>query len=233
SESSLLDTFREQRTRLSNAEFTVSKERVLLRTPAQFENEPAMVLRLVEFVGRHAVPPAPETERRMQAVRAAFAAWSARPPQPLWPALKAVLACPRADMALRALENGSLLSALLPEWAAIEDLPVADSEHVYTADQYTLGTLERVVELRASADPARQRFSELLSEIEEPTLLLFALLFQQMPDGSASAAMARLGMSESERGHAAFLVSHRRGLADAITGRDVDDPATVRALAGQ
>ena len=238
-QSSLLESFREQRTRLSNAEFTVSRERVLLRMPGQFETDPSMVLRLLEFIGRHGVPPAPETERRLEAARGAFAAWCAQPqPRPLWPALKRVLSCPQAAMAMRALENCGLLPALFPEWAAIEDLPVTDPEHRYTADQYMLAAVECVGALGPGMDPARQRFSDLLSEIDDPTILLFALLFHYMPrtelaGGSACPTGARIGMPEGDRNDVQFLIEHQRDLTDAITGRDVDDPATARMLAGQ
>jgi [protein-PII] uridylyltransferase len=232
SQSSLLESIREQRTRLSNAEFTVSRERVLLRTPSQFETDPSMVLRLLEFIGRHGIPPAPETERRLEAVRGPFATWCA-PPQPLWPALKSVLACPHAAMALRTLENCALLPALFPEWSAIEDLPVADPEQRYTADQYTLAAVESVDALRTTTDPARRSFSVLLSELEDPTILLLALLFHYMPKRNEAAALARIGTAERDRNDVQFLIDHQRDLADAITSRDVDDPATARMLAAQ
>ena len=55
---SLLENFREYRSRLSNQEFTVSHERLFLREPKQLASDPALVLRDLEFIGRHAVAPA-------------------------------------------------------------------------------------------------------------------------------------------------------------------------------
>ena len=52
SQSSLLENFREYRSRLSNQEFTVSRERLLLRNPAQLAGDPALVFRMLEFIGR-------------------------------------------------------------------------------------------------------------------------------------------------------------------------------------
>lgn len=93
SESSLLENFREYRSRLSNQEFTVSRERLLLRNPAHLLDDPTMVPRLLEFIGLHGVPPSPETERKLEAARKSFAAWCAQP-NALWTSLKTVLASP-------------------------------------------------------------------------------------------------------------------------------------------
>lgn len=71
-ESSLVGNFRDWRSRLSNSEFTVSRERIFLRSPAQLESDPAVTLRLLEFIGRHGIVPAPETERRLELARPAF-----------------------------------------------------------------------------------------------------------------------------------------------------------------
>src|SRR5580658_7819998 len=48
-QSSLAGNFRDWRSRLSNSEFTVAREHVFLRSPAQLDSDPAVVLRLLEF----------------------------------------------------------------------------------------------------------------------------------------------------------------------------------------
>ena len=238
SQSSLLENFREYRSRLSNQEFTVSRERLLLRNPAQLANDPSLVLRMLEFIGRHGVMPAPETERRLEASRQSFAAWCAQP-QPLWTALKGILPAPHAGMVLRSLEATGLLRSLFPEWGAIDHLVPADSAFRYTVGEHVLGTIERVIELGSggSADP---RFAGLLSEIDDVTVLLCALLFHQMGRGGADpvglaaerarSALARLQAPDEPRSTVEFLIRHQSDLADA-TGRDMDDPASARLLA--
>ncbi len=94
-ESSLLHHFRDWRTRLSNGDFTVSHERVYLRTPAQLEKDPGLALRLFEFVARHGIPLAAETERRLEENYELFARYAEKQ-QPLWPALRAILSLPHA-----------------------------------------------------------------------------------------------------------------------------------------
>ena len=151
SESSLLGQFRDWRSRLSNADFTVSNERVFLRTPAQLETDPALVFRLFEFVARHGIPLSAETERRLEGYRAAFAEFcSSR--RPLWPQLRAILALPHAAMALRAMHDTGLMQALFPEWKSIVCLVVPDYYHRYTVDEHTLVAIEALGELTATQD---------------------------------------------------------------------------------
>jgi len=241
-ENSLVGNFRDWRSRLSNSEFTVSREQVFLRSPAQLESDPTVVFRLLEFVGRHGISPAPETEQRLGAARAAFAAYCSQH-RPLWATVESILPLPHAPAALRALQNTRLLAELFPDWAGIADLVPREPEHRYTIDEHTLMAVERAAELRSTTDPARQRFSQLLSEIDKPAVLAFAILFHDIGQGSsdgnpvqlsarlAREAMARVRAPEEEQAAVDFLVGHQSVIAEAMTGRDVDDPATARQLA--
>lgn len=240
SQSSLLDNFREYRSRLSNQEFTVSRDRLFLRNPAQLASDPTLVFRMLEFIGRHGVSPAAETERRLEAARGFLSdCWAQS--QPLWGALRAVLACPHAAMALRTLETTGLMTGLFPEWDAIEDLVAMDSEYRHTVGEHTLVTIERAIELGTSGNPERQRFAGLLSEVDDVTLLLFALLFHGMGRAAADPvglaverarqAMARIQMPDDAQSTVEFLIRHQSDLSGAVSGRDMDDPATVRLLA--
>jgi [protein-PII] uridylyltransferase len=230
SESSLLENFREYRSRLSNQEFTVSRERLLLRSPAHLADDPALVLRVLEFIGRHGVPPSAETERRLEQSRASMAAWCAQP-RPLWNSLKITLASPHTGMALRTLQSTGLMTALLPEWDAIEGVIIAGSEYRYTVDEHTLRIMEAVFELGSGAHPERRRFAELLSEIDDVALLVFALLFHRIGNDAARAAGIRMEMPAEARETVEFQILHQSDLSDAMSGRDLDDPATVRLLA--
>src|SRR5208282_4145791 len=112
-ESSLATQFHDWRSRLSNSEFTVSNDRIYLRSPALLTSDPAVILRLLEFVARHGIPLAAETERRVEQAGEAFAAYCARA-QPLWPPLHGILSLPRAALALRVMHDTGLLPAMFP-----------------------------------------------------------------------------------------------------------------------
>jgi [protein-PII] uridylyltransferase len=201
-----------------------------------------VVLRLLEFIGRHGIRPAPDTERRMEAARGAFAAYCGQP-RPLWGTVESILSLPHAALAMRALQYTGLLTALFPEMASIADLAQAASEDRFTADEKALMALERATELGSTADPARLRFSQLSSELENRALLGFALLFHNSGQGSASGAaidssitlarqaMERIRMLAEEQRVVDFLIEHQMDLAEVMSGRDVDDPATSRLLA--
>ncbi len=241
-ENSLVGNFRDWRSRLSNSEFTVSRERIFLRSPAQLESDPAVVLRMLEFIGRHGIAAAPETERRLEAARPAFAAYCGQP-RPLWATLESILSLPRAALAMRTLQRVGLLAALFPEWSSMVDLVDTEPEHRYTVDEHTLMTLERATELATNTDPTLQRFAQLLSEIENRAVLAFALLFHRAGRGTgagdparpslvlARQAMERIRVPVEEQAQASFLIEHQLDLAEVMSGRDVDDPATARQLA--
>src|SRR5262249_8356311 len=145
-ESSLLVQFRDWRSRLSNSDFTVSNERIYLRSPTMLETDPAIFLRLFEFIARHGIPLAAETERRLEDRRGCFANHCAQQPA-VWPALRNILVLSRAAMALRAMHNAGLIQALFPEWGSIVCLVVPDYYHRYTVDEHTLVTIEKLAEL--------------------------------------------------------------------------------------
>jgi [protein-PII] uridylyltransferase len=241
-QSTLVGNFRDWRSRLSNSEFTVARECVLLRNPTQVESDPAVILRLLEFVARHGIRTAPDTERRLDAAHEAFAAYCAQP-RPMWAAIESILSLPHGPMALRALQYTGLLTALFPELAAIVDLVQSAPEDRFTADEQALMAIERAAALRSTADPARQRFSQLFSEIENSALVAMALLFHNAGQGNGdgdpvatSAALARQAMERirvpaEEQRDIDFLIEHQLDLAEVMSSRDIDDPGTARQLA--
>ena len=226
---SLLDNFREYRTRLSNSDFSVVRERLLLRAPGHLQSDPGLAVRMLEFIARHGVPPAAETERRLEAARPALAAWSADP-RPLWPALKTILWSPHTPMALRTLHRTGLLPALFPEWAEIEDRPVAVQERLFCADEHALRSVESAIALRGAMDKDRLPFANLLSEIDNPPLLVFALLFCDTHPDAAAAAMARMQLPAEDRNAVEFLIASRGEFARAMS-LDLEDPANARRIA--
>jgi [protein-PII] uridylyltransferase len=242
--SSLLGQMRDWRSHLSNSDFTVARGRVFLRAPAQLRSDPGVAFRLFEFIARHGVPPAADAERRLESGLEEFAAYCAQP-RPLWTALRVILELPHASMALRAMHRTGLLECVFPEWTHINCLVVPDFYHRYTVDEHTLVAIEQVAALKGAQDPARRQLEELLSEIEAPAVLRFALLFHDAGKGSGSedhawisvelarAAMERIQMPAGERSAVEFLIEHQLDLSQAMNSRDLEDPGTVRMLADQ
>jgi [protein-PII] uridylyltransferase len=241
-ESSLLVHFKDWRSRLSNSDFTVSNERIFLRAPSELERDPAIVLRLFEFIARHGIPLASETERRLEQSREALAAyWGAQPS--LWTPLRTILSLPHAAKALRAMHDANLIQALFPEWIHIVCLVVPDFYHRYTVDEHTLVTIEKIAQLAGVQEASGHRFTEILSEIENLALLRFALLFHDTGKGwntgdhsrrsveLARQAMQRLQMPAEDQAAVEFLIEHHLDLSAVMNSRDLYDPATARMLA--
>ena len=240
--SALLAQFRDWRSRLSNADFSVHRERAHFRAPQRIDGEPELVLRLFEFVARHGIRPSLETEGRIAArlerLGAHFAA-----PQALWHSLEPILSLPHAPLALRSMHETGVLTALFPELRHMECLVIRDFYHRYTVDEHTLVAIQNVCGLRdAGAAPARF-YRDLLAEIKSPAVVLFALLFhdsgkaavdQGHVDASlrlAESAMARIQMPSAERETALFLIARHLELSAALQSRDVSDPQTIREVA--
>jgi len=242
--SSLLAGFRDWRSRLSNAEFTVSRERVLLRYPHALEKDPAMAMRLFLFVGRHGIPLHRESEKRLQQYLEPLREFFAAGPH-LWGQWSELLSLPHASFALRAMHETGVLGLLFPEWIEIECEVIRDFNHRYTVDEHTLIAIQNIEELRGSEDPARKRFAALLEELPSSAVLNSALLFHDVAKGDenseeshttasrriAEAALKRLHAPEDAVEVIGFLIERHLDLSAAMSGRDLEDDSTALYLA--
>lgn len=240
--SSLLASFRDWRTRLSTAEFTVARDRVLLKTPQAIILDPSIVLRLFELVGRHKLSLHAETERRIQESLPNISDYLRRETVP-WPAVQTLLSVPHASFALRAMHDTGVLKLLFPDWEQIECYVVRDFHHRYTVDEHTLIAIETLETLPSATDPAARRFAGILSEVDNLAILRLALLFHDIGKSTdlashsqtsaalAVAAATRFGIPESQCSLLQTLIENHLILSAAMTGRDLDDPATAVWLA--
>ncbi len=235
--SSLFAQFRDWRSRLGNADFSVHRERAHFRAPQQLDTDPELVLRLFEFVARHGIRPSPEAEQRIESrlprLREHFTEI-----RPVWPAFSQILSLPQAPLALRSMHDTGVLTAVFPELEQIECLVVRDFYHRYTVDEHTLVAAQTLWS-------ASGGYGTLLSEVKAPGLLLLALLFHDSGKGSGSGshvdaslqlarlAMTRIRVPEQEREMVLFLIARHLDLSSAMQSRDVSDPQTVRDLASQ
>jgi [protein-PII] uridylyltransferase len=240
--SSLFAQFRDWRSRLANADFSVHRERVHFRMPQRLDAEPALALELFRFVARHGVRLAAEAEERLESrlpqIRAHFAE-----PRAVWPALAEIFTLPHAPLALRAMHETGVLTAVFPELAAIECLVVRDFYHRYTVDEHTIVAIQNAWELRGQSEPPLAPYRDLLAEMDEPALLVLALLFHDSGKGTADEnhvavsvrladrAMVRLGVPQPARDLVRFLVERHPDLSIALQTRDIYDPDTARAAA--
>ncbi len=238
-ERSMLANFRDWRSRLSNSEFTVSRDMVFLRNPAELETDPELPLRLFQFVARHGIAPARQTEQRISTHLEKWARhYRSHPPQARW--WREFLCLPSISLAMRSMRACGMLSAILPEWERVEHLVVRDFYHHYTVDEHTIVTLESLEELANVKSGPSLRFTPMLEESrEELWMLRLALLFHDLGKGSggkhelasvrlAKEFLSRSGFGEVESATILFLIQRHLDLSTLLQSRNLSDPDTAR-----
>ena len=237
--SSLFSNFRDRSSKFSNADFSVLHGAVFFRSSLSLESDPGQIMRLFEFIARHGLPLAPDTEERIDRNMPAFESW-ARSHQSIWTPFREILRLPYASKALRSMHDTRALEAIFPELRGMEALVIRDFYHRYTVDEHTLVAIESVLELRGKKEDT---FGDLASETEELDLLTTALLFHDVGKGTpdeghvqvsrriAEQALRRSGIDDHAWDVVAFLISAHLELSATMNGRDLSDPSTVRDVA--
>jgi len=150
---------------------------------------------------------------------------------------------------VRAMHEGGVLGALLPEWEAMTCLAQADAYHEFTVDEHTLAGLDALEGDGPRGAVAREDReatirTELLHQTPRRHLLRLGLLLHDAGKVSGAlghvergAAMvrpvaARLGLAVEEERHVRFLVREHLTLSRLAEKRDVDAPETVEELLG-
>ncbi|MDQ6707686.1 MAG: hypothetical protein M3Z85_17130, partial [Acidobacteriota bacterium] len=241
--SPLFAHIRDRLARLSNADFTVSRERIYFRSPLQIQGDPLLTLRLFVFVARHGIRLAPDTEQRLAANLASLEIYFEQP-RAIWPALREILALPHADLALRAMQDAGVLRAIFPELREIECLVIRDFYHRYTVDEHTLVAIQTLIQLRGQRDnPFAELIGEIGGELDDLPHLLTALIFHDAGKGSpdeghvdasvrtALPALKRIGMPEGGRKMVVFLIQAHLEMSSVMNSRDLSDPATAAYMA--
>lgn len=258
SRSSLYSLFQDWRSRLSNADFSVIRGKIYPRSSAP--SDWALLLSLFEMVARHALELSGEAERWAEESLRSLTSGKGEAqsevsatPEGIWPALRKILLLPHAADALRAMHRLGVLTALFPEFRAIDALVIRDFYHRYTVDEHSFTTIQNLCGLTREKrsvegqgtplDMWEEKLAELASEVEQPELLRFALLFHDvgkgmdMPghvEGSLRATegiCARLGLSPEDRENVLFLIAQHLEMSSTISRRDIFDSETIRSFA--
>jgi [protein-PII] uridylyltransferase len=188
--------------------------------------DPALALRAAAVAAAEGT----QLDRRTLARLAAEAPVPPTPwPAPVRSALVDLLASgPRAILLLEALDQQGVWERYLPEWPAVRSKPQRNAYHRFTVDRHLW---EAAVQAGALA-----------GRVSRPDLLVLAGLLHDIGKGEAGdhtangvrliATMApRMGLDAHGTGVLEVLCRHHLLLADVATRRDIDDPATIEAVA--
>ncbi|MFF9570943.1 [protein-PII] uridylyltransferase [Streptomyces sp. NPDC014685] len=200
-------------------------EAVLART-ARPERDPVLVLRAAAAAARSGLPLSRHVVRRLA---------TASGPLPVpWPAeareeLVTLLGAGEGTVPVwEALEAEGLITRLLPDWERVHCRPQRNPVHTWTVDRHLIETAVRA--------------SSLTRRVGRPDLLLVAALLHDIGKGwpgdhaeagevIARDTAARIGFDRHDTDVVATLVRHHLLLVETATRRDLDDPATVHAVA--
>ncbi|MFJ8312547.1 MULTISPECIES: [protein-PII] uridylyltransferase [unclassified Streptomyces] len=199
---------------------------VVLALAARPEKDPVLPLRAAAAAAQSALPVSPHAVRRLaSAARALPSPWPAEAREQLVTLLGA--GEPTVPV-WEALEAEGLISRLLPDWERVRCRPQRNAVHTWTVDRHLVETAVRA--------------SYLTRRVGRPDLLLVAALLHDIGKGwpgdhsvvgetIARDMAARIGFPGDDVAAIATLVRHHLLLIETATRRDLDDPATVRAVA--
>ncbi|MFJ5558450.1 [protein-PII] uridylyltransferase [Streptomyces sp. NPDC093250] len=199
---------------------------VVLARAARPERDPVLPLRAAAAAAQAGLPLSPHAVRRM--------ATGACPLPTPWPAeareqLVTLLGSGRPTVQVwEALETEGLINSLLPDWERVRCRPQRNAVHLWTVDRHLIETAVRS--------------SEFTRRVHRPDLLLVAALLHDIGKGRpgdhsvageiiAKDVAARIGFDHQDITVIAALVRHHLLLVETATRRDLEDPATVRAVA--
>jgi len=238
--SSLYRQFQSWRSRLSNADFSVTDGLIFFKQSSA-AHDPETLLRTFEFVAHHGLRLAADTERHISEALPTVAAQLLSQTL-LWPHLSQILIMPHAADALRSMHMLGVLKLILPEYELVDALVIRDPYHRYTVDEHSFLTIEHLHRLKRMPTDWEQRFADLLGELENPGLLYLALLLHdlgkatsldQHVDASVKLAgpiLERLGLSAQDRETVLFLIGSHLEMSSTLR-RDIFHHETIEAFA--
>ncbi len=198
---------------------------VVLALDAAPETDSVLPLRVAAAAARASLPVAPHTLARLAKCPRLQVPW----PVAALEALVQVLAAgPAAVPVLEAFDQADLFVPLLPEWEHTRSRPQRNAYHRFTVDRHLLETAAQA--------------AQLTRRVARPDLLLLGALLHDIGKGRGAdhteAGMQlvgrigpRLGLAPDDTEVLVRLVSQHLLLADVAQRRDLDDPATIAAVA--
>ncbi|MGW2300926.1 [protein-PII] uridylyltransferase [Streptomyces sp. NPDC001809] len=214
-----------ERTPLAEGVVEMDGEAVLALS-ARPERDPVLPLRAAAAAAQSALPLSLHAVRRLAATA---------PPLPVpWPAeareeLVTLLGAGEATVPVwEALEAEGIVTRLLPDWERVRCRPQRNPVHTWTVDRHLVETAVRA--------------ASLTRRVGRPDLLLVAALLHDIGKGwpgdhsvagetIARDLATRIGFDRTDVTTLATAVRHHLLLVETATRRDLDDPATVRAVA--
>jgi [protein-PII] uridylyltransferase len=221
---------RKVRSTTLSRDISVASKEVTIDNGANFQLDPSIGLRVCAAAAQLGLPISMDSlERLSQALKQGIG----NLPNP-WPrdARENLISLIGAGSAMvqifEALDQEEIIFHWIPEWRAVRSLPQRNVLHRHTVDRHMVETAVQA--------------ASLTRKVHRPDLLLFSALFHDIGKGTDAdhsergaeliAPLAqRIGFSDSDIKTIQLLIRHHLLLSATATRRDLDDPATINAVA--
>ena len=221
---------RKVRSTTLSRDISVANKEVTIDVDADFSLDPTIGLRACAAAAQLGLPISMDSLERLSG---ALKSGTTKLPNP-WPRdarenlISLIGAGPAMVQIFEALDQEEIIFHWIPEWRAVRSLPQRNVLHRHTVDRHMVETA-----VQAAA---------LTRKVHRPDLLLFSALFHDIGKGTeedhserGAALIAplaqRIGFSESDIKTIQLLIQHHLLLSATATRRDLDDPATITAVA--
>lgn len=221
---------RKVRSTALSRDISVANKEVTIDIDADFALDPTIGLRACAAAAQLGLPMSMDSLERLSV---ALSSGAAELPNP-WPRdarenlISLIGAGPAMVQIFESLDQEEIIFHWIPEWRAVRSLPQRNVLHRHTVDRHMVETA-----VHAAA---------LTRKVHRPDLLLFSALFHDIGKGTEEdhsdrgvaliAPLAqRIGFSESDIKTIQLLIKHHLLLSATATRRDLDDPATITAVA--
>ena len=221
---------RKVRSTTLSRDISVANKEVTIDIDADFSLDPTIGLRACAAAAQLGLPMSMDSLERLSL---ALTSGVTELPNP-WPRdarenlISLIGAGPAMVQIFEALDQEEIIFHWIPEWRAVRSLPQRNVLHRHTVDRHMVETAVQA--------------ASLTRKVHRPDLLLFSALFHDIGKGTeedhserGAALIAplaqRIGFSEPDIKTIQLLVKHHLLLSATATRRDLDDPATITAVA--
>jgi [protein-PII] uridylyltransferase len=149
-----------------------------------------------------------------------------------------------AARTLRQMHRVGFLGRFMPEFGALTNLVQHEFFHLYTADEHTLRTIDKLDELSDPTLKGVDLFQQLFHDLQQPYVLYLALLLHDAGRAAnkkthsdesttlAAAVSRRLQIKGERRRQLLFLVDNHLLMYRFATTKSLDDPQVIEEFAG-
>ena len=221
---------RKVRSTTLSRDISIANKEVTIDIDADFSLDPTIGLRACAAAAQLGLPMSMDSLERLSV---ALTSGVTELPNP-WPRdarenlISLIGAGPAMVQIFEALDQEEIIFHWIPEWRAVRSLPQRNVLHRHTVDRHMVETAVQA--------------ASLTRKVHRPDLLLFSALFHDIGKGTeedhserGAALIAplaqRIGFSEPDIKTIQLLVKHHLLLSATATRRDLDDPATITAVA--